>query len=106
MASKKISFSVPDWMYEHIQGLLNIKNPSYRVDDLFKACAINRFIEIGYLDEFGQPVPIPFFAPNSLKLPSWDDLNNTFNTECVPIGSVPRSTFSLESIREVTKGDK
>ena len=96
MASKKITFSVPDWMYEHIQGLLNIKNPSYRVDDLFKACAINRFIEIGYLDEFGQPVPIPFFEPNSLKLPTWNDLNKTFES----------TTFSLSSIRDICKGSE
>lgn len=101
MASKKISFRVPDWMYEHIQGLLNIKNPSYRVDDLFKACAINRFIQIGYLDEFGQPVPILFFEPNNLNLPTWDDLNKTFSTETVSTDSVPRSSFSLKSIREV-----
>lgn len=96
MASKKISFSVPDWMYEHFQGLLNIKNPSYRVDDLFKACAINRFIHIGYLDEFGQPVPIPFFESNSLNLPTWTELNKTFEN----------STFPISSLRYICKGSE
>lgn len=59
MSSKKITFSIPDWMYDGLSKRLSFINSQYRIDDFFKAAAINRFIWLGYLDEFGQPIPLP-----------------------------------------------
>lgn len=59
MASKKISFSIPDWMFDNLQKLPIINGSDIQVNDLFKACAINRMIERGYLDEFGCPIEVP-----------------------------------------------
>lgn len=55
MASKRISFTVPDYIYNGLEEL-PILSGNLSVNDLFKACAINRMIERGYLDEFGCPI--------------------------------------------------
>lgn len=57
LMSKKITFSIPDHIYDGLSKFPCCK--VYRIDDLFKACAINRLIERGYLDEFGQPIELP-----------------------------------------------
>lgn len=64
MASKKISFFIPDWMFDNLQKLPIINGSDIQVNYLFKACAINRMIERGYLDEFGCPIEFPHFDLN------------------------------------------
>lgn len=62
MASKTIKFSIPDYLYDGIKDFLETRNwfcSEARVEDYFKACAINRMIEVGVLDEFGMPIPVP-----------------------------------------------
>lgn len=81
MASKRISFTIPDYIYEGLEKLPIINGSNLTVNDLFKACAINRMIERGYLDEFGCPIELPAIDFSKIDFPSIDtkSLKGVFN---------------------------
>ena len=87
--SKKISFVVPDYIYDGLASL-PILCGDLTVHDLFKACAINRMIERGFLDEFGCPVVFPKFDITGLHFYEFDKNSLSFN---------------LDNLREVSKND-
>lgn len=86
MASKIISFTVPDYIFEGLEKLPIIFNCKLTVNDLFKACAINRMIERGYLDEFGCPIEFPQLDLSNINFLGSDG-----------------SSISMESLRSVSK---
>lgn len=87
MANKKIIFSVPDWLYKGLQDL-PFMSGNIRVEDLFKACAINRMIQRGYLDEFGCPIELP-----------------KINFECLPEFTEDDKKKALSALGNIKRAD-
>lgn len=82
-----VKINLPINIYYGVKRLINLTNS--QMSDFCSALCINRMIDKGFLDEFGNPIEMPHLDFSSIDIKSGISMNDLREK------TVPRSTFSL-----------